>query len=142
MWQLNWRTKYSGGSALKRTRAKPKRHRKSRLRGGDRTEFTISLIPPPSRVGNIRSVRVVPDDAEQTNQALPWPIMPSTLPEKTHEKQILHARVHGEVEDMQQTADAKRTYDARGKHQGVCDIVHPSLLLLLIASTFVPPCSY
>ena len=45
---------------------------------------------------------------------------------------VLHARVHGEVEDMQQAADAECINDARGRHQVVCEIFHPSLLLLLL----------
>ena len=43
---------------------------------------------------------------------------------------VLHASVYGEVEDMQQAADAECIYDARGRHQVVCEIFHPSLLLL------------
>ena len=58
---------------------------------------------------------------------------------------VFHARVHGEVEDMQQAADAERIYDARGRHQGSCETFYPSLLQLLlvvIASSFGVPCSY
>ena len=58
--------------------------------------------------------------------------MTSTVPDRTHEKRILHARVHGEVEDIQQAADAERMYDARRRYQDFCGIVHPSLLLLLL----------
>ena len=56
---------------------------------------------------------------------------------------VFHARVHGEVEDMQQAADAERIYGARGRHQGFCEIFYPSLLqlLLVIASSFGVPCS-
>ena len=41
------------------------------------------------------------------------------------EASFLHARVHGEVEDMQQEADAACIYDSRGRHQVVCEIFHP-----------------
>ena len=62
---------------------------------------------------------------------------------------VLHARVHGEVRDIQQAAHAECIYDARGRQQIVCEILHPSLvlllmmlMLLLLPSSFVLPCSY
>ena len=61
----------------------------------------------------------------------------------------LHARVHGEVEDMQQATDAERIYSASRRHHGVCNIFYPALLLLrlmllllVIASGFVVHCTY
>lgn len=67
------------------------------------------------------------------------PVVTSILPKRAHEKRNLHARVHGETENMQQAANEERMHDASGRPQGGSDIFHPLLMLLRIAASFLFP---
>ena len=67
------------------------------------------------------------------------PFVPGTGTKATHEEDVLHARVNGEVEDMQAAPNAERIYDFsrnNGESPRSIATLHPLLLLLLSGQMF------
>ena len=106
-------------------------------------EAKVAMLGEMCRLSLVTDELNEADRTEQAHEMLLDPFVPGTGTKAIHEKHVLHPRVDGEVEDMQEAPNAECMYDLiRNNDESPRRIVtlHPLVLPLLVLVVGAPPC--